>query len=272
MTSPTRITSQSLSSLIGRPDCPVLVDVSIDEDYACDPFLIPSAFRFPADRIVELLPYVENRDVVVICQKGMKLSAGAAALLRIQGVNARNLEGGNIDWREQGLVRVPGTFMKGSVMKNPSQWVVRRDVDLATLACAWLVRRFVNRDAHFLFVEQEDVIAVSEKFSAHRFCAEGGTTGEDQSIDPFLSLLVELSLETDALSRFASLIADGSDNHHCFQRLFFGLSRMCKDNLQQLEHGVMLFDALYQGILLEMGGENSMLHSRSNSELGYVAR
>ncbi|WP_339714910.1 hypothetical protein, partial [uncultured Sneathiella sp.] len=94
MTSPTQITVSQLSRLVGLPDAPVLVDVCIDEDFADDPRLLPTAFRHPYQDIAALAPKLAGQRVVVICQKGRKLSQGAAAVLRNCGIAAESLEGG----------------------------------------------------------------------------------------------------------------------------------------------------------------------------------
>ena len=82
MPSNTEITPKQLARLIGTPEAPVLVDVCIDEDFAADPRLIPGAFRWPFREIEALVPRLSGRRVVVICQKGLKLSQGAVAVLR----------------------------------------------------------------------------------------------------------------------------------------------------------------------------------------------
>ena len=99
MPSPTTITVQQLNRLIGTPDAPVLIDVCIDDDFKEDPRLIPGAYRHPFTDVAALAPSLQNRKAVVICQKGLKLSAGAAAILRDHGTSAENLEGGIFAWR-----------------------------------------------------------------------------------------------------------------------------------------------------------------------------
>ncbi len=94
MPSPTEITVPQLARLLGTPEAPILVDVCIDEDFAEDSRVIPGSFRHPFTEIQSLVPRLVGRRVVVICHKGLKLSQGSAALLRNQGVQAENLEGG----------------------------------------------------------------------------------------------------------------------------------------------------------------------------------
>ena len=54
MPSPTEITVAQLSRLIGLPECPVIVDVCTDDDFAADPNLIPTAIRHPFSDIATL--------------------------------------------------------------------------------------------------------------------------------------------------------------------------------------------------------------------------
>ena len=77
MASPNQITTSQLFRLIGTPDCPILIDVCIDDDFNEDPRLIPSSRRHPFPRITELLKELYGQRVVIICQKGKKLSSGA---------------------------------------------------------------------------------------------------------------------------------------------------------------------------------------------------
>ena len=76
------ISAMQLARLIGTPECPVLVDVRTDDDFAVRPCLIPGAMRHPFDGISDLAPTLAGRTVVVICERGLELSEGAAALLR----------------------------------------------------------------------------------------------------------------------------------------------------------------------------------------------
>lgn len=256
MLSPTHTTHTALSTLIGTPHCPILVDVSIDEDFAIDPFLIPTAFRHSVHHIEELLPFLANQQVVVICQKGMKLSAGAAAVLRTHGVDANNLVGGNIGWRDAGLIRVPGAGFGNLNMVQPSKWVIDQQPNIEQVACCWLIRRFVDTRARFLFVASEDVDAVAARFSATAISHVKNTDQVSIAKSIFERTMSELGLETEPLLEFASIVhgtstLDQEGDDHCagLGALLNGLSRMFKDDLQQVEAGMVFFDALYHWIL-----------------------
>ena len=93
MASPNTITASQLARLIGTPDCPTLVDVCIPEDFALDPRLIPGSRQHSHKDITGLVASLEAQRAIVICQKGLKLSAGTAALLRSQGQAMRSILG-----------------------------------------------------------------------------------------------------------------------------------------------------------------------------------
>ncbi|MCP5071884.1 MAG: sulfurtransferase, partial [Rhodobacteraceae bacterium] len=171
MPAPTEITAKQLNRLIGTPECPVLIDICIDEDFADDPRFIPGARRHPFDRIGDLAPELTGKRVVVICQKGMKLSQGAAAFLRALGVAAEHLRGGNIEWRNQGYPLVPADKIP-SLHDGTTLWVTRHRPKIDRIACPWLVRRFVDPQAVFLFVSPSEVLNVADRFNATPFDVE----------------------------------------------------------------------------------------------------
>jgi rhodanese-related sulfurtransferase len=84
----TQISATQLARLIGTADAPTIIDVRIPDDFAAHPHLIPTAIRAPHKGIDALAKTLTGRKVVVVCQRGQKLSEGAAALLRTHGIAA----------------------------------------------------------------------------------------------------------------------------------------------------------------------------------------
>jgi rhodanese-related sulfurtransferase len=103
MPSTTTISIDKLGRLIGTPHCPLLVDVRTDEDYKTNPALIPSSTRRPHADASTWAAEFAGRSAVVVCQKGAKVSEGAAAWLRHAGIPADTLEHGFEGWRKAGL-------------------------------------------------------------------------------------------------------------------------------------------------------------------------
>lgn len=247
MPSPTTITTAQLSRLVGTPDAPVIIDVRIDEDFDADPRLIPTARRHPHTAICDLAPDLHGEHVVVVCHRGLKLSEGAAALLRTDGVRAETLQGGHLGWVAQ------GSFPLIAPVATPSRWVTRHRPKIDRIACPWLIRRFVDPHARFLFVAPSEVEAVADRFDAIPFDIEDVPFSHRGETCTFDTMLAEFGLETEPLVRLATIIRGADTNRHDLapeaaglMAASLGLSRMYRDDLEQLEAGMALYDAFYR--------------------------
>jgi rhodanese-related sulfurtransferase len=100
MPATTLITTQQFSRLIGLPGTPAIVDVRIDDHYRSDPRLVPGSLRRDYRAIASWAKDYAGKSVVVVCQRGQKLSEGAAACLRHDGIEAQTLEGGFEAWKK----------------------------------------------------------------------------------------------------------------------------------------------------------------------------
>ncbi|MEM9967817.1 MAG: sulfurtransferase/chromate resistance protein [Pseudomonadota bacterium] len=253
MAAPHEITVSQLKRLIGTPDCPQIVDLSIDTDFADDPFLIPGAWRHPPTDPAGLSARLDGQACVIVCQKGMKLSQGLSALLRIQGIKAEYLQGGNYGWRNhKDAPRVPFASIP-PLIQGGTLWVTRHRPKIDRIACPWLIRRFVDRRARFLFVSPAQVLGVADRFAANPFDIPGTFWSHRQDKCTFDTMLDEFGLHTPALDRLANVIraADTNAHQNCPEAagvlaISVGLSRQDKDDLAQLEAGIALYDALYR--------------------------
>lgn len=245
------ISAAQLSRLIGTPDAPTLIDVRDDEDFAADPRLLPGARRCPHDAVAGLAPALAGRPAVVVCQKGLKLSEGAAAMLRTCGVAAESLEGGWLGAVAAGLPALPARLLPPA--GAASLWVTRQRPKIDRIACPWLIRRFIDPGARFLFVAPAEVPAVAERFGATPFDIEGVTLshrGDRCSFDAFLD---DFGLHSEALDRLALVIRGADTDRHDLApqaagllAVSVGLSRQFKDDLAQLDAAMPVYDALYR--------------------------
>lgn len=248
MAAPNTITPTQLARLIGTPDSPALIDICTDEDFAADQRLIPGAVRHPFGTVDDLAPGLAGQRTVVVCHKGLKLSEGAAAILRCGGVLAENLEGGVVAWADAGLPMVPA----GAIPES-NLWVTRHRPKIDRIACPWLIRRFVQPKARFLFVSPAEVRGVADRFGATPFDIEDvhfSHRGENCSFD---AMLDEFALHTEALDRLATVIRGADTDRHDLApqaagllALSVGLSRQFRDDLAQLAVGMTMYDALYR--------------------------
>ena len=173
MSSVNSIASEKLARLIGTPKCPALLDVRTDDDFSTDPRLVPGSVRRSPDTAGEWVADFRGRSAVVICQKGLKLSHGVAALLREAGASAEVLEGGFAAWAQSGSSLVPTGKLPPRNRQGRTLWVTRERPKIDRIACPWLIRRFVDPAALFMFIAPSEVEAVAKQFGAAPFDIEG---------------------------------------------------------------------------------------------------
>lgn len=245
------ITAAQLARLIGLPDAPCLIDVRTDDDFAADPRLVPTALRSHHARVVDLTPLIGTRPVVVLCQRGKKLSEGGAALLRSAGHDAEVLEGGWLAWIAAAQPALPVALLGAD--GRPSLWVTRHRPKIDRIACPWLIRRFIDPKARFLYVTPSEVQAVADNFDAIPYDIDGVTYSHRGDFCSFDAFLDDFGLHTPALDRLALVVRGADTDRHDLApqaagllALSVGLSRQFRDDLAQLEAGMVLYDALYR--------------------------
>lgn len=253
MSSYTSISPDKLSRLIGTPHAPTLVDVRIDEDFAADPRLIPGAMRRSHRNIQDWAPSFTGQSVVVVCHKGEKLSEGAAAWLRHHGIAAETLEGGQVGWKKAELPTVPADKLPKRDVRGRTVWVTRSRPKIDRIACPWLIRRFIDPGAVFLFVAPAEVEAVAERFDATPFDIEHVFWSHRGELCTFDVMVQEFGLSTPPLQRLATMVRaadtdrlDLSPEAAGLLAASLGLSRMFDDDLEQLSAGILLYDAFYR--------------------------
>lgn len=250
------ISPDKLLRLIGMPGRPAIIDVQTAEDFAADPRLVPGAVRRDYRSVAEWGPAFAGRNAVVVCQKGQKLSEGVAAWLRHAGVDAESLDGGALGWAAAGYPMVPVAALPSRDSQGRTVWVTRARPKVDRIACPWLIRRFVDPGAVFLFVAAAEVLGVAERFAATPFDVEGegvvwSHDGERCTFDVMVDAFGLSGLA--AMARLAAIVR-GADTGHPeiapeaagLVALSLGLSRMYSDDLEQLEAGMIIYDALYR--------------------------
>ncbi|NJM36027.1 MAG: sulfurtransferase, partial [Rhodomicrobium sp.] len=125
------------------------------------------------------------------------------------------------------------------------------------IACPWLIRRFVDPGAVFLFVPPGDVPEVAERFGATPFDIDGVFWSHRGETCTFDTMIDEFGLGAGAAGEpllSLAAIVRGADTARLdlapqaagLLAASLGLSRMFKDDLAQLEAGMMLYDAFYR--------------------------
>jgi len=242
--------------LIGTERCPDVIDVRTDEQFSADQRFIPASVRRPAESVGDWAAEFTGHHAIVVCETGASSSPGVAAWLRHAGVPADTLEGGVAVWRKAELAMVPENRLPPRDRLGRTIWVTRARPKVDRIACPWLIRRFVDRNAIFLYVSPADVETVARKYAAAPFDIEGDDVvwshrNERCTFDVMVEALGLLPFE--ALHRLA-VIVRGADTAHPelapeaagLLAASLGLSRMYADDLEQLEAGMLLYDSFYR--------------------------
>jgi len=254
MSSINTISPDKFLRLIGVPHGPTLIDVRTDEDFQADPRFIPGAIRRPYASVSTWADSLKGRAAVVVCNKGQKLSEGVAAWLRHAGASsAEVLTGGHVAWADAGLPLVPEAKLPPRDKQGRTVWVTRSRPKVDRIACPWLIRRFIDPQAVFLFVVPAEVPSVAERFGGAPFDIENTFWSHRGDRCTFDTMLDELGLATEPLKKLA-VIVRGADTGRPdlvpeaagLLAASLGLSRMFTDDLEQLEAGMTLYDSFYR--------------------------
>ena len=253
MPMPDAITNSQLSRLIGTPDAPLVIDVRTDEDVAADPRFLPTSIHRDYRTIASWAGEYAGRTVAVTCLRGGKLAQGTASWLRQAGARAETLEGGFDGWVGAGAILVSPARIPARDAAGRTLWVTRMRPKIDRIACPWLIRRFVDPNAIFLFVEPSQVLEAAERFAATPFDVEDVFWSHRGDGCTFDTMIEEFGLRSEALSRLA-LIVRGADTARLdlapqaagLLAASLGLSRMYRDDLAQLDASMGLYDAFYR--------------------------
>lgn len=243
------ISPEKLFRLIGTPNSPSIIDVRPDGDG-----LIPGSLRRSHEKVADWGRGLNGDKVVVACVHGGSISAGVAAWLRHEGVEAEILEGGFENWASSGLPVLNQNALPPRDADERTTWVTRARPKVDRIACPWLIRRFVDPNAVFLFVNPQDVLAVAERFNAAPFDVDGVFWSHRGDLCTFDTMVEELGLRGFAALERLAVIVRGADTAHPelapqsagLLAASLGLSRMYADDLEQLEAGMLLYDAFYR--------------------------
>ena len=253
MPSTTEITAQQLSQVVGLPTAPSIIDVRLDEDYASAPRFIPGSHRRDWRAVETWASDYRGSTAIVVCQRGLKISQGVAAWMRQAKVDAQTLEGGFDAWKAIGQPTVRTEKLPSRDEHGRTVWVTRARPKVDRVACPWLIRRFVDPAAVFLFVSPSEVLPVAERFKATPFDIDGVFWSHRGDACTFDTMITEFDLKVEPLLRLASIVR-GADTSRLDQApqaagllaASLGYSRMYQDDLEQLDAAMIVYDALYR--------------------------
>jgi hypothetical protein len=142
------------------------------------------------------------------------------------------------------------------------RFVTRKNAAVDRIACPWLIRRFIDKDAEFLFVDSQDVTDVARDSGAIPFDVEGVELGHVDGRCSFESILLRYELDDPALHRLAAIVhgadveadLDRSPQAAGLKAIAMGFRRLYGDrDHEKLEAQMPVYDALYEWCRQEAG-------------------
>lgn len=237
------ISAPALKALMSGSQRPLVIDVRRNERWQEAPDAIRGALRRDPAQVEQwqkTLPAAA--EIVVYCVHGHEVSQNAAKAL-----GAKFLEGGIEHWRAEG----------GELQAKPkgasTRWVTRERPKIDRIACPWLVKRFVDPEAEFLYVPAREVLSTAKEREALPYDVpdvEFSHEGERCSFDAFIR---HYGLDDPALHKLASIVR-GADTGRPglapqapgLLAISLGLSHIFADDHEMLRHGMVVYDALYR--------------------------
>src|SRR5437588_5581695 len=225
----------------------LLVDVRRKAAFQAAGETIAGALRRDPDAVADwrkTLPRAS--DVVVYCGHGHGVSQAVAQALERDGLKARYLEGGIEKWMEN----------EGPLDRKPkaanTRWVTRERPKIDRIACPWLILRFVDRDAEFLYVPSKQVREVATVREAVPYDVPEVHFTHQGELCSFDAFLKHYRLTDPALKELATIVR-GADTARLelapqapgLAAMSLGLSRNFKDDHEMLAHAMVMYDALY---------------------------
>ena len=249
------ITPTELLKRCGSDHAPFLIDVRRLQAFEADGVMIAGATWRDPFSVGDWLKYLpRQREIAVYCAVGHEISQNAWSALCDAGLNARFLEGGMDAWKASGgtTIRMQLQLPIPSAPDSPSKWITRERPKVDRIACPWLIRRFIDPCAEFLYVPSSQVRQAAEANRAVPYDVPDvrfSHRGDQCSFDAFLA---DFEINDPALADLAAIVR-GADTGKLeltpqspgLLAISLGLSALYKDDHAMLERGMTVYDALY---------------------------
>lgn len=132
------------------------------------------------------------------------------------------------------------------------KWITRERPKIDRIACPWLIARFIDADAEFLYVPTDAVFRRAEEIAAIPYDIPGAELSHDGEFCSFAAFLRKYALADPALLQLAAIVR-GADTSRLdltpqspgLYAISLGLSHNFTDDQEMLRHGLVMYDALY---------------------------
>ncbi|MGA2461010.1 MAG: chromate resistance protein ChrB domain-containing protein [Candidatus Bathyarchaeia archaeon] len=152
------------------------------------------------------------------------------------------------------------------------KWITREKAQVDRIACPWLIKKFVDKDAEFLFVPKEQVLEMAKKENATPFDTPGVelTHYEEngRKCVSFDAIIKKYKIRDKALDELAEIvrgadadIADAPPKSVGLEAAALGFRQMARDDFENMRLQFPFYDALYSYCLWKLEHAGSLEHS-----------
>jgi hypothetical protein len=142
------------------------------------------------------------------------------------------------------------------------KWITRSHVHVDRVACPWLITRFIDSEAEFLFVPKSQIHKVAQETGAIPFDAPDVELGHHDGRCSFESILLKYDLKDAGLLRMAKIVhaadvakdIDSDPLARGLEAIATGFSLRHPNDMENLGHQFEVYDALYAWCRLEVAG------------------
>jgi len=143
-------------------------------------------------------------------------------------------------------------------------WITRSHVHVDRIACPWLITRFVDNEAKFLFVPVNQIDKVVKETGAIPYDTPGAELGHVDGRCSFESIIVKYELKEPGLLRLAKIVhaADVSEDIDTdpiargLEAIASGYSLRFPEDMENMEHQFEVYDALYAWCRMDLAKSN----------------
>ena len=142
------------------------------------------------------------------------------------------------------------------------EWVTRSHVHVDRVACPWLIKRFIDSEAEFIFVPKSQVLEVADQENALSFDAPGAKYDHDGDLCTFAVLIREYELTDNALLRLSKIVNAADTNNMDKDPVAAGLDAIAvgfgvrfPNDEENLLYQFEVYDALYAWCRLQVASE-----------------
>jgi hypothetical protein len=140
------------------------------------------------------------------------------------------------------------------------KWITRSHVHVDRVACPWLIARFVDSEAEFLFVPKNQIDRIAGETGAIPFDSPGVELGHHEGRCSFESILIKYDLKDAGLLRLAKIVhaadiaedLDADPLARGLEAIASGYSLRFPNDLENLKHQFEVYDALYAWCRLDV--------------------